>query len=274
MSDLFDEFRALIGSANVTEPDVQRFMEEHTELIPIVDVLGHGLAWEVVLSKFEIDRSRKTDLAYITKNTAKWCVTFVELERPQKQLFTQGPHPNFTTDLSNAIAQVEDWKTYAINHPEEIRRGLHPLLHFSPRFERNPVEFKYLLIAGRWPQDEPYQDGYAERVARLEREAGITLMTYDSILRAKGSLHLGIPKNVLAHSRDTFRFKRACADTSMFAHYKPEQIDVDDVARAFFAGRGYDMESWAAGELLVLNDKLPGSKTAEAVANAMDGLKK
>lgn len=267
--DVFAEFRALLDTEGVTEPQIQSQMERDTELIPIVDILGHGLSWGAVISKFEIDRSRKTDFAFITKNTAKWCVTFIELERPQKPLFTESHHANFTVELHAAIAQVEDWRTYVEKHPEEVRGRLRPLMHFHPRFTENPVEFRYVLVIGRWPHDDPYPSGISDRVHRLDRDSKITLMTYDTLMRSQGEFQLGEPKNILAHHRDTFRFKHACADTSMFAHYKPQEITVDEAARQFFADRGYDMDAWKEGKLLELGHRLPAEKTDEAVARAL-----
>jgi hypothetical protein len=51
----------------------------------------------------------------------------------------------------------------------------------------------------------------------------------------------------------------------IFAYYTPEQIGVSADQMTWFKGRGYDMDSWSNGELLVINHKMPESRLDEAV---------
>lgn len=128
--------------------------------------------------------------------------------------------------------------------------------HFSPDFADNPLEFRYVLVVGRWPMKR-YTATQAARVTQLAEREGIELLTYDPILRGSHELRIGQPKNVLSHSRDTYRIKRACAATSLFASYRHDQIDVPPDAIAWFKARGYDMNAWQSGELLAVNDRSP-----------------
>src|SRR4051812_29642590 len=87
LTELLREFEALLATPGVREKTIQKFMESHSELIPIPRLRGHGLHFDVVLSEFNLQTSRIPDFAYLTKNSAYWELVLVELERPSKKLF-------------------------------------------------------------------------------------------------------------------------------------------------------------------------------------------
>jgi len=249
------EFVSLIDRADVTEADVQRYLEEHSELIPTPFLLGHDLHGTAIISKFEIDRDKKVDLAYLTKNTAYWQAVFVELERPQKQLFIDNPNPDFHSDTRAAIAQIEYWKGLVKDHLEVVRRRLFPLL--VPRhFCNNPIQAKYLLIIGRTPPGG-YSQAHSARIKGLAEENNIQLCTYDSILRMGPGHGIGYKKNILVHDRDAFRFKHIhTSDTDMLAYHLPNELGVSEEQKRWLTGQGLDMNAWSRGQRLVLRPEL------------------
>jgi hypothetical protein len=272
MAKTMKSFVAFVSQEDVKESAIQQYMEEHTECIPIPDLLGHDLQWNAVFSQFEIDRDKIADFAYITKNTAEWRVVFIELERPQKKLFIEAPNVDFHMQTRRAIAQIESWKNYIEARPEEVRRRFSPLMQLGSAWDQNPVEYRYLLVIGRNPKG-CFSSQESARISRLSRESAIRLLTYDSILRMQGRHGVGRRKNIFAHFRSTFRIKRAQADTNLFAHFLPHEIHLEQDQIAWFESRGYDMKAWLAGEYLQVNAKLPkrGLRDAVALMRAEEG---
>ncbi|RWE07710.1 MAG: DUF4263 domain-containing protein [Mesorhizobium sp.] len=147
------EFLKLIESpppkGRQKEQVVQDFLEQHTELIPTPNLLNHHLQLNSIVSKFRLSTALITDYVYLTKSSGRWTITLVELESPDKAIFTAHmgravPSSGFTA----ALAQVIDWKTYVDDHKAEILQRLKPLI-VPPGMRENPVTFEYQLIIGR-----------------------------------------------------------------------------------------------------------------------------
>ena len=89
LAEIIKGFKTVLDIPDVSEGTVQDYMEQHSEIVPLPSLLGHDLHMGCVISKFELDRCRVPDLAYLTKNTAYWRLVAIELERPEKTIFTQ-----------------------------------------------------------------------------------------------------------------------------------------------------------------------------------------
>jgi len=245
----FESFRALFERTDVTEHELQEFMEMNTEVIPVPILLGHDLQWNCVISQFEIDRDKIADFAYISKDTGQWLFVFVELERPQKRLFVDKPYVDWHRDTRQAIAQIERWKTFEDSNRKEIVRRLCPLMRPRDLWD-NPIDIQYILVIGRNPDARFTSPEHSGRVKRLAEEGTIHLYTYDSVLRMGPTHLLGLKKNVLSHRGFGYGFKSAQADTNIFAHLRSGEIEISTEQTAWFASRGYDMKAWKRGKLL------------------------
>ena len=90
---------------------IHEFLESNPELIPTPNLLNHHLHFGVVISKFPLDTSLETDYVYLTKSFDTWIVTFVELEIPDKKLFTNNKKQiDTSSEFNKAIAQVRSWQ--------------------------------------------------------------------------------------------------------------------------------------------------------------------
>ncbi len=245
-------FGTLFERNDVTEPEIQSFLEENSELIPVPYLLNHDLHGEGIISKFELDRDKVPDFAYLTKSSVEWRLVLIELERPQKRLFIKRPHTDFHRDTRAAIAQIEDWKQFVDSHPDELCRRLRPLM--TPlHFLENPIEVKYLLVIGQHPSITytPEQSG---RIKRLSKESNIQLCTYNSILRMGSSYRIGHKKNIFSHDQDRYKFKFVHIHyTNIFGWHTPDQIGINPEQIKWFESHGFDMQSWLKGKLLTLN---------------------
>ena len=253
-------------SSGPSEGKVQRYLEANSAWIPLPFLLGHHVQHNAIIAQFELDRDRIADFAYVTKNTVRWCVVFLEIETPDKRLFTQSNRADFHSQTRQAIAQIEDWKTCVTDNCDRILERLRPLMTISPRLSRNPVSFSYGLIIGRNAKGT-FDARQAARIARLETESGIVLQTYDSLLRSQ-TLRPSRPRVLLRHKAAGY-FIEHPADTSLFACVHPEHLALSTAASEWYERQGYDLTAWRKGELLVVNQKLPNQDTGKAFRQAM-----
>ncbi|KQM32518.1 hypothetical protein ASF03_13755 [Rhizobium sp. Leaf68] len=122
------------------EQVVQEFLEANTVLIPTPHRLNHGLHFKSIISKFPITSGLETDYVYLSKSSGSWQITFVELESPDKSIFTGATKTvQPSAEFQQAVSQIEDWRTYLSENKQEILNRLSPLIQ---PMSRNPINFK------------------------------------------------------------------------------------------------------------------------------------
>ena len=110
-------------------------------------MLNHGLHFDVVISKFPLDTSLRSDLAYLTKSTAQWYLTLIELEHPAKKIFTENKKvATLSADFNAALSQIASWRIFTESHGDEVKRRLHRLM--LGKLAKNRVRFRFVLIYG------------------------------------------------------------------------------------------------------------------------------
>lgn len=85
MNDLIERFRSALEDDSLNENDIQRFLEENSELISTPFLLNHHLHFNVLISKFKISDGLISDFAYLTKSSDFWDLVLVEIEDPKKE---------------------------------------------------------------------------------------------------------------------------------------------------------------------------------------------
>lgn len=233
---------------------VHEFLENNPELIPTPNLLNHHLHFGVVISKFPLDTSLETDYVYLTKSSDTWIVTFVELETPEKKLFTNNKKQvDTSSELNRAIAQVRSWQVFLEDNKAEVLRRLEPIFHpFVMR--QNPVEFNYQLIIGRSEE----KNGSPERIkilARLRKETGIYIMTYDTLLNYYRHLER-YKKDIISLSKNKMKFKYIHTDSTMlFSYISKDDFILTSEQKHHFISQGYEIDEWEQGKSLAVNGK-------------------
>jgi hypothetical protein len=250
------EYSALLKNPSSTEQTVQDFLERHSDLIPVPWLLNHGLHLGVMISKFPLDTSLVTDLAYLTKSTMEWYAVFVELEHPAKRIFTENKKsPRFSADFNAALGQIEDWRLFVESHDVAVRDRLSPLLR---PLSKNRVRFKYVLVYGRNSELGSNQE-------RIDRFAALNnhdrrVLTYDSLargLRTRG----GHAKNILSPTRRAFKLKHLnLLWTAMFSLLYSHELEVSNEHSEKLRAAGYQLDRWKKGLRLRVNHKYPDAK--------------
>ncbi|MFG1285273.1 Shedu immune nuclease family protein [Xanthobacter autotrophicus] len=253
---LVERFKGVLNSpapaGRQKEQVVQDFLEEHTELIPTPNLLNHHLQLEAVVSKFQLSTALITDYVYLTKSSGRWLVTFVELESPDKPIFTSNlkkavPSAPFT----EALAQVVSWKTYVNNHKNEVIDRL-KLLFVPPVMRRNPVSFEYYLIIGRSENKNKHVDRL-EYLEELRNNQNIHVMSYDSLLNEYATTSR-YRKNVMRFSGNQLVYKRMLPRLPhILAHLGPADLLFTSDQEQSLIKAGYDIDEWKKGKPLIVN---------------------
>ena len=236
------------------EQVVQDFLEAHTDLIPLPNLLNHGLNFHSIVSKLPLGNELITDYAYLTKSSDTWRITLVELESPDKDLYTKDTRrPAKTATFNAALDQVRQWKQFLTARNAVVEQTLRPLMQ-PPHMRGNPIEYDFQLIIGR-SSSKNLTEGRKRDFRALQQETGITVMTFDQLADwyQQGN---SIKKNVLRFTSGRYEFKSIAAGPgNILAHMGPGELDLSPAVVADLAARGHDMTSWQAGELLAVNGK-------------------
>ncbi|QWT22091.1 DUF4263 domain-containing protein [Bacillus sp. NP157] len=262
---LNERFLALLASkapdGRQKEQWVQDFLEENSELLPTTTLLNHGLQFQAVVSKYALASEHVCDYAFVTKSSDRWRVTFVELESPDKKIFTMDEqNPHFTKAFNDAKAQVQRWRTFVKRNEAEALRHLEPL--FKPdNMRRMPFEFRYQLIIGRSDNKNlsPERMGF---IVQEEEDTGIQILSYDSLIRywENGPRR---KKNVLAVAGNRLKFKLIHTSPGhMFSYVGPDQLALSATDKTYFRNLGYEIDTWTTGELLTVGMGKYGASTS------------
>lgn len=257
------------------EQVVQAFLEENSVLIPMHNLENHGLHMDSIISKFPLGTAFTTDYAYLTKSSSRWVVTFVELEAPEKPIFTADmDRPTFSSTFNGAISQVEQWMHYVEEHRDAVRESVSKLLR---PMAGNKLTFAYQLVIGRSASKNVSDDHKAAFEMRRDK-SGIDIFTYDALISHYRS-GKRFEKNVMFASKNRFAFKRvACEFGNMLAWIGPDALKFSTAQRAELVSRGYEMDAWEVGETLSVGggkralciDEEVGSMLENVLASALN----
>jgi hypothetical protein len=236
------------------EQAVQNFLEENTELIPTPNRLNHQLHFEAILSKFPLGTELITDYVYITKSSDVWRITLVELESPEKEIFTGDKRRAiFSSQFNAAVAQVRNWKIFLDENREEFLRRIRPMLR-PLGMANNPVEFHFQLIIGRSENKNLTQDR-RKHFRRFLNEAGIDILTYDQLCDWYKN-DRRFKKIVMRLTGTGFSIKHMpILPNQILSYMGPDCLFLTKEEITRLESAGYEMEKWLKGELLVYNTR-------------------
>lgn len=265
---LIESFKAVIDEAppegRQKEQVVQDFLEANTELIPTPNRLNHQLHFKSVISKFPLGTGLVTDYAYLTKSSDTWRITLVELESPEKDLYTRGTQKvHKTAQFTSAIDQVRSWKQYLETHRALVEESLNPLLK-PTNMRKNPIEYQFQLVIGR-SANKNLTEGRKRDFRALQQETGIFVMTYDQLVSWYEE-DLVFKKNVLRLTGSAFAFKSMKAGPlNMLSFLGPGELVLSNEEISNLDSLGYDMKAWQRGELLSFNGQWTREDFAKSV---------
>jgi len=245
MNDLAEEFEILLNDKSKNENDIQCFLEENSELIPLPFLAGHQLHQSAVISKLPIGNGYVSDLAYLTKCSDYWHLVLIEIEDPKKKIFLKSSENiRFTANFNNAYEQVLSWKAYLEdeNNADELKKRVKKLMGYD-QIANIPFYVRYVLIYGR--STEKQNSEKRIKMFNQKNTSEIQVKTFDSLI-SEYKLKPELPKMILSPWRESgFLIKKVPhKDIEMWllAYLSSDYIKIDNIARERLIEQGYHIE--------------------------------
>ncbi|WP_294958250.1 Shedu anti-phage system protein SduA domain-containing protein [uncultured Fibrobacter sp.] len=257
-----------VEQGNKTENDIQNFLEIHSEFIPDNFLLNHGLHFKMAITKLQFG-DYVCDFCTISKSTVEWNVNLIELEKPVKIYNALNPDVSPNTAFNKGLNQIQNWRTAIEKNDSILKNAIRPFLKPDSMAD-NRILVKYTLVIGRQKELDACGRNRDDFYARSTDS--FKIMTFDSL--QKHAEECSSPKNILSYSLRKVKVKQMNRKNlgSMLAHFHNEELSIDEAIKKKLRDDGYDIDAWENGELLVVNGKLPISKSDEicdAVGNCI-----
>ncbi len=166
------------------EAKIQSYLEEHPVILLHAMLDGFypvASTRSALFAKVTLGGQYQTDFAFCSLNSTGAWWTFVELERSDVPIFTQGGNPS--KYLTHAIRQVMDWQAWLIDYPEYAKSELQKL------FKDDSREFQYadyfrrscnvIIVIGR--RDNLSQETNRRRIQLCSENPRLEIITYDRL---------------------------------------------------------------------------------------------
>lgn len=239
----------------------QESLSRHTEYLPHLANTHHGVWFDWVLYKLRLPSGNEVDFAYVETTSALTTVVLIEIEDPAKPMWVGSlQKPAKSVEFNRAIEQVMRWRT-DLRDPHQLlalKEDVRKLFGVNGKTQ-NAMDVQYGLIYGRGAENS--SDERRAAYADLQQTLGIHLMTYDNLV-TRHQKSPGRVKNVVRLTRPGPTFSYAYLNApprSEFAYLSPGRLTLDADSRDVIVSLGYDIDAWDRGELLIVNDKYPGS---------------
>ena len=269
---LVQEFKELLDDSSKNENDIQKYLENHTMLIPTPHILNHGLHYNFFISKLPLGQKYKTDFVYLTKSSDSWWIVLMELENQHKKMFKGNrKHAEFSDDFHSAFQQIKDWRNYLTDNKGEFLKSTDRLRH--PLHE-NKVYFKYVLVIGRNKEKDTFEQRRSALAQEEDYFKDLRIITYDTLLSYyKQSRRLPLESIVVSpYQGDRFAIKRLPASeisTPAFEYLKPDDLHISSSDIEKFKAEDYEIDKWLDGKQLAYNEKYTAEGLAAKIKNPL-----
>lgn len=218
---MINQFENLYNDKNNKEQVYQSFIESNPELVPRAFVQNHGVHMDLVFRKFPLGNSYKTDFMFLSKSSSDWRAVHIEIEDPNKKIFTKGGV--FTAEFNAAVQQVQSWIGW-FGHSANQQTFENDITAVKKPLSSNPTNHKFVLVYGRRSE----LDTQTKRdLFNARKTDDFELMTYDSLFSGCHS------KTHIAsfHSR-TVKIHCNCElEDSYFGFVNPADFEIDNTMK-------------------------------------------
>lgn len=166
LEEQIDKFEWLINNPDVSEHEIQRFLESHTHFLL-------GVEYKQLHSQLTLVREDRPDLRpdfFLEHLDGGFC-DILDLKLPKKKLVVGNPNRRtFSAAVMSAIGQLREYRNYfddAANR--KTFNNAYGLMAYKPRVQ---------VVIGR---SNDYQDAY-ERKSLQEEISHLEILTFDDVL--------------------------------------------------------------------------------------------
>ncbi|MGV3344432.1 Shedu anti-phage system protein SduA domain-containing protein [Enterobacteriaceae bacterium LUAb1] len=238
-------FRALSelkSEEKTREQAIQAFLEKHTELIPVTQLLNNGLHFNTIISGFSLKPDMAADYIYLTEGKNNWRIILVKVDTPEKKIFKMtNEQLNTTLDFNTTLSQVANWRSYINEKRADILSQLQPLLKPGIIKTKHP-EFRYQIIFGR--SEELDAANKRDYITSLKEALDVSVVNYDNLISLVQNT-ARMAKNVMYYRDGRYGYHSLNVITGQILPYvSPKKLYLTQEQKAMFTHRGYDMNKW------------------------------
>ena len=181
--DLLD----VINSAK-KEGDVQKYIKSNQKWfipISIMKAYDFGHHFSCVVPEYQLGAEYRLDYLLIGKSSLGYQFVFVEFEDVNVDYRLKTANSE-TDKVRKGLNQIRDWKRWIEQHREYFLggEGIRKIAHNVPLWG-----VRYCLVVGRRNRMDDISN---QLRGELQRDAGVTIMSYDRLVDYVGLLHNGI----------------------------------------------------------------------------------
>ncbi len=182
LQGLFERFVELLEESSDKEDVFQSFFEENPICMPgafeLLGVSGHNPHNSTLICQPKIGNltsSRMPDFMWLSQDSTDFCPVLIEIESPDKKLFTKGKQQ--TAEFSQALGQIQEWKAL-FNKPTTVM-DFYEYYDIPDYLRKKNFKPQYCLIYGR--RNEFVDDEFLSRKKAQIAEDDVDLMSYDRV---------------------------------------------------------------------------------------------
>ena len=179
----YEELKQLLENSSHNETAFQSFFEENPICMPgafeLIGTSGHGPHNSALICQPKIGNlaiNRYPDFMWLAQDSTNFCPVLIEIERPDKKLFTQGRQPS--ADFTQALNQIHEWKSL-LNKPNVIN-DFYDCYDIPDYLRKKNFSPQYCLIYGR--RNEYDGNEFLNGIRAQLTNNNEILMSYDRIL--------------------------------------------------------------------------------------------
>lgn len=212
-----NEYNVLLDTQSDDEKVFQKFFEENPCFLPggleLFGQSGHYPYMNTVITQPVIGcvTKRIPDFMWLAQDSLTFCPVFIEIEKPNKKMFTQKNIP--TAEFTQAMNQIDEWKMI-LNNP--VNRLLFYDYYDIPQYLREK-EFvpQFLLIYGR--REEYENNVYLSNLRRLKYTDNVAIYSFDRLqplsdYRQFITCKVSEQKYRVTNISPTYRYRADCAE--------------------------------------------------------------
>lgn len=180
-SEAMDQYSDLLKEPDNSEKAFQEFFEKNPAFVPgalgINCFGGHDPYMDALISQPELGTvvRRKPDFLWLAQNSLKFTPVFVEIERPDKKMFTKDGIPN--SKFNQAMHQIHEWQGILNNAVN--RQAFYKAFSIPADMQEKEFEPQFVLVYGR--REEYENDSHLQNIRASNESAGVHIMSFDRL---------------------------------------------------------------------------------------------
>lgn len=182
----YENFKTALATAK-NEHDIDTYLKRNWKLLYGIGKLQHNKI--IVDSEFHIGNSYRADFVILSACSGYWQCDLIELQSPLDKIYTQKTEAS--SELREAIRQIEDWKIYIRRNEAIVREELAEIVGDIPAYcsnvdchtyakteirdPRTVIDFQYRIVIGR-------RSSLTQLKNEHRYESRYEIITYDRLL--------------------------------------------------------------------------------------------